>query len=118
MQSPGSQQAGLLSAPCKDWVRSIYNEPHHLSANAIRKLSPVRGCRAMYDRFGDTLSIGRDKSIDLLMAMGYRVRYPKRYGHATQSGTREFANLLVDKRIQGINQVWQADMAHYLYGDT
>jgi len=88
-----------------------------VQANEIRKLSPVRGCRAMYDRFGNTLPIGRDKSIDLLMDLGYRVRYPKRYGQATQSGTREFANLLVNKRLHGINEVWQADMAHYLYGE-
>lgn len=81
-----------------------------------RKLCPSQGCRSMYVEFGNQLPIGRDKSIQLFMALGYRVRYPKRYGRATQSGTREFPNLLVEKQVNGINQVWQADMAHYLYG--
>lgn len=86
-------------------------------ADKVRNGCPTRGCRAMYEYFGETLPIGRDKSVALLMALGYRVRYAKRYGRATQAGTREFPNLLVNKQVTGINQVWQADMAHYLYGD-
>lgn len=83
-----------------------------------RRSCPSKGCRSMYDDFGDCLPFGRDKSIQLFMQMGYRVKYLKRFGKATQSGTREFPNLLVEKDIDGLNQVWQADMAHYLYGDT
>jgi len=83
-----------------------------------RKKCPTQGCRSMYGDFGDKLPIGRDKSIKVFMHMGFRVKYPKRYGKATQSGTREFANLLDKKNVNGINQVWQADMAYYLYGET
>lgn len=86
-------------------------------ANMVRKGCPTRGCRAMYEQFGKTIPIGRDKSINLLMTLGYRTRYAKRYGRATQAGTREFPNLLINKQVTDINQVWQADMAHYLYGD-
>jgi putative transposase len=86
-------------------------------ANKIRKKSPTKGCRAMYESFGHILPAGRDKSINLLMSLGYQVRYPKRYGRATQAGTREFPNLLVQKIITNINEVWQADMAHYMFGD-
>lgn len=84
----------------------------------VRNKCPTQGCRSMYEEFGDQLPIGRDKSIEMFMDLGYRVKYPKRYGRATQSGTREFSNLLEQKDVNGINQVWQADMAHYLYGDT
>lgn len=83
-----------------------------------RKRWPSAGCRTMYDNFGYKLPLGRDRSIRLFMEMGYRVRYAKRYGRATQSGTREFPNLLVDKSVDGLNQIWQADMAHYLHGNT
>lgn len=83
-----------------------------------RKLCPSQGCRSMYEDFGEQLPMGRDKSILVFMSLGYRVKYPKRYGKATQSGTREFPNLLVQKDVNGINQVWQADMAHYLFGNT
>ncbi|MCC5922123.1 MAG: transposase [Cyclobacteriaceae bacterium] len=81
-----------------------------------RKGCPKRGCRTMYEEFAHQFPFGRDKSIDLLMELGFRVRHPKYYGRATQSGTREFANLLTEKNISNINQVWQADMAHYLHG--
>lgn len=83
-----------------------------------RKRCPTLGCRSMYGDFGDQLPIGRDKSIELFMDLGFRVKYPKRYGKATQSGTRAFSNLLEHKDVNGVNQVWQADMAHYLYGDS
>lgn len=93
----------------------------HLASSKLsraRRRCPSVGCRSMYEDFGHHLPIGRDKSIELFMDMGYRVRYPKRYGRATQSGTREFSNLLLEKNVNGLNQVWQADMAHYLYGNT
>jgi putative transposase len=83
-----------------------------------RKRCPTRGCRSMYGDFGDRLPFGRDKSIAVFMDLGFRVRYPKRYGKATQSGTRMFPNLLEQKDVNDINQVWQADMAHYLYGEN
>lgn len=86
-------------------------------ANLMRSRCPTRGCRTMYESFGKLLPIGRDKTISLLMDMGYRVRYRRRYGQATKSGTRQFPNLLIEKTVNGINQVWQSDMAHYLYGD-
>lgn len=83
-----------------------------------RQACPTRGCRAMYEQYGSMWSLGRDKSIALLMRTGYRVRYPKYYRRATQAGSRLFANLLVNYQVTGINQVWQADMAHYLHGDS
>lgn len=106
---------GLLDRPelDEDVIRLVDS-----NLRKARKECPSQGCRSMYDTFGDQLPIGRDKSITLFMELGYRVKYPKRYGRATQSGTREFPNLLVDKQVSGINQVWQGDMAHYLYGDS
>jgi transposase InsO family protein len=80
-----------------------------------RRANPTKGCRAMYEQYGKDWSLGRDKTLDILLRMGFRVKYHKRYGRATQSGTREFPNLLVNKQIDGINQVWQADMAFYLF---
>ena len=87
------------------------------SVERARKSNPTKGCRAIYEQEGQHWPIGRDRSIDLLMDLGYRVRYPKQYKRATQAGNREFGNLLVNKIVTGINQVWQSDMAYYLYGD-
>lgn len=105
---------GALDGTAREDAALRLAGPHLRKA---RKRCPSLGCRSMYNEFGGQLPIGRDKSIRLFMDLGYRVRYPKRYGRATQSGTREFPNLLVKKEIDGINQVWQGDMAHYLYGN-
>lgn len=83
-----------------------------------RKRNPTKGCRAVYEIAGPQWPIGRDKSIELMMNYGYRVKYPKSYKKATQAGNREFENLLVQKEVTGINQVWQADMAYYLQGES
>jgi putative transposase len=82
-----------------------------------RKKRPTKGGRRIYEEFAHKWPLGRDKSIALLMDSGYRVRFPKKYYKATQSGTREFANLLVNKKVNNINQVWQSDMAHYMFGE-
>jgi len=81
----------------------------------VRRSNPTKGCRAMYEQLGHNWSLGRDKTVAILLRTGFRVRYHKRYGRATQAGTRAFPNLLVNKQVTGINQVWQADMAYYLF---
>jgi len=113
-----SRQAYYRSVSDKSGVSELIVRMASSELSKARSRCPSRGCRSMYDDFGHMLPIGRDKSIRLFMEMGYRVRYAKRYGRATQSGTREFPNLLVEKNVNGLNQVWQADMAHYLYGDN
>ncbi len=82
-----------------------------------RKKRPTKGCRSIYDDHAQNWPLGRDKSVSLLIDAGLGVRYPKRYHRATQAGNREFANLLVNKVVSNINQVWQADMAYYLVDD-
>lgn len=82
-----------------------------------RKKRPTKGCRCIYQEFAHKWPIGRDRIVSLLIDSGYGVRFPKRYHKATQSGNREFPNLLVNKKIDDINQVWQSDMAHYMVGD-
>ena len=82
-----------------------------------RKLCPTKGCRSIYDVYGHSWPLGRDRSESLLLESGFGVRYPKKYLRATQAGNREFPNLLVNKLVNNINQVWQADMAYYLVAD-
>lgn len=82
-----------------------------------RKKRPTKGCRSIYEDKGQNWPMGRDRSVALLIDSGFGVHYPKKYGRATQSGNREFGNLLVNKTITNINQVWQSDMAHYIVGD-
>lgn len=98
------------SEPQAPYLASIWPD-----LKRARRANPTKGCRAMYEDYGQNWSLGRDKTVAMLLESGFRVKYPKRYGRATQAGTREFPNLLVSKQIDGINQVWQADMAYYLF---
>lgn len=97
---------------------SVFSESMLQSVRKARKEKPTKGCRAIYERDGHKWPLGRDRSIDLLMRLGYRVKFPKRYRKATQAGKREFSNLLVNRQVTGINQVWQSDMAYYLHGNA
>jgi putative transposase len=82
-----------------------------------RKKRPTKGCRSIYEDYAQSWPLGRDKSVSLLIEAGFGVRFPKKYHRATQAGNREFSNLLVNKTVNHINQVWQSDMAHYLVED-
>lgn len=93
------------------YIKSIWPD-----LKEAREGHPTQGCRAMYEEYGKTWALGRDKSLEILLNGGFRVNYPKNYGRTTQSGTRPFPNHLVSKQVTGLNQVWQADMAHYLCG--
>ena len=70
-----SRQAYYKPVVGKANMESSCLEALYSQANTARKGCPTRGCRAMYEKFGSTLSIGRDKAIELLMENGYRVRY-------------------------------------------
>ena len=88
-----------------------------LDVTQARKGCPTSGCRKIYDGYGGQWPVGRDKSISMLIEAGFGVRRVKKYHRATQAGNREFANLLVNKKVNQINQVWQSDMAYYLIGN-
>jgi transposase InsO family protein len=122
-----------ISSACKifGFTRQAYYKPESKSVEITEKLlsqilpyvitarkkRPTKGCRSIYEDRSQNWPIGRDKSVALLINSGFGVRYPKRYGRATQSGNRDFGNLLVNKTVTNINQVWQSDMAHYIIGD-
>lgn len=91
--------------------------PMITDVHAKRRLNPTKGCRAIYESDGHKWPFGRDRSIDLMMHLGFAVKYPKRYGKSTRAGTREFENKLVNRQVTAINQVWQADMAYYIHGE-
>ncbi len=112
-----SRQAYYKGRNTANLAGPISTKPFIEGVKKVRKGNPSKGCRAIYEQEGHKWPLGRDKSIELLMSLGHRVKYPKSYGRATQAGSREFANLLVDKTVRGINQVWQADMAYYLHGE-
>ena len=59
-----------------------------------------------------------DKSIELFMNMGFGVRYPPNDMKGLPSQAQENSRISLWTKKNGLNQVWKADMAHYLYWNT
>jgi transposase InsO family protein len=78
-----------------------------------RKVCPGMGCRAIYHKYSKQIPLGRDKAIELMLDLGLGVKQKASHVRTTQAGLREFPNLLVNKQVNNINQVWQADMTYY-----
>lgn len=78
-----------------------------------RQVCPGKGCRAIYQDVNEKLPVGRDKFEALMRELGLLVKKPKTYLRTTQAGQRVFDNLLIEKQVNHINQVWQADMTYY-----
>jgi len=62
--------------------------------------------------------IGRDKFIDIIMELGYRVNKPKNYIRTTYSiKSHYYPNLITGMQIMSINTVWQTDITYFQVGD-
>lgn len=81
-----------------------------------REICPGQGCRSIYYDYADKLSIGRDKAELIMGNLGLNIRKPSKYVRTTESGKRLFDNLLTERVLTGLNQVWQGDMTYYIHG--
>lgn len=81
-----------------------------------RRHCPGKGCRAIYYDNADNLPIGRDKAEWLMREQGLMIILKSKYVRTTQAGRRIFDNLLVERVVTYINQVWQADMSYLIIG--
>lgn len=79
-----------------------------------RQLCPGKGCRAIYYNNAEHLPVGRDKAEQIMREQGLMIRSKNKYIRTTQAGKRVFDNLLINRVVNGINQVWQADMSYLI----
>ncbi|MBL4577991.1 MAG: IS3 family transposase [Flavobacteriales bacterium] len=83
----------------------------------VRADHPAMGCRKIHQLLGEDAPTGRDRFECFLLENGFRVRFPRNYVKTTRSlKDRYFNNLVSGKKLNGINQVWQSDIAYIHVG--
>lgn len=89
-------------------------EPFYLGLiEQVREMHPGMGLRTMYEQFGPE-GIGRDAFIALGLRAGYRLRAPENPQITTRAvKNRRYPNLLADKCLTGVNQLWSSDIFYF-----
>jgi hypothetical protein len=83
----------------------------------IREMHPGMGLPTMYE-FDQPADIGRDAFIQVGLSYGFRV---KSFGNATpttfSSPYSRYPNLLTNKTLTAINQLWTSDLTYFRVGE-
>lgn len=83
----------------------------------IRSDQPGCGVEKMYYMLSPDW-IGRDKFLNTMIELGYRINKPKNFIRTTYSiKTHYYPNLILGMQIMSLNIVWQTDITYYLVGN-
>ena len=80
-------------------------------ADDLREDHPGCGVEKMYQIL-EPRFIGRDRFIDTMMDLGYRIRKVKNYKRTTVAGKIVYSNLIKGLEITAPNTVWQSDLTY------
>ena len=84
-----------------------------LIVSQVRKDHPGMALRDLYQVI-QPVTIGRDQFEDYFKQMGYGVVIKRSFKRTTDSsGVIRFPNLIEDKELTGVNQVWVSDITYY-----
>ena len=79
----------------------------------IRKDHPTMNSRAMYYKINPVF-VGRDKFESICRECGFQVERRRNYRRTTDSsGVIRFANLLTNRTITAVDQVWSSDITYF-----
>lgn len=82
-----------------------------LEADDLRSDHPGCGVEKMYDILTPNF-IGRDRFIDTMMGLGYRIKKVRNYRRTTISGKKFYPNLIKGLQISAPNMLWQSDITY------
>jgi len=84
-----------------------------LIVSQVRKDHPGMALRDLYQVIRP-VTIGRDRFEQYFKQMGYGVAIKRSFKRTTDSsGVIRFPNLIEDKKLTGVNQVWVSDITYY-----
>lgn len=82
-----------------------------LEADDLRLAHPGCGVEKMYEILAPDF-IGRDRFIETMMNLGYRIKKVKNYKRTTISGQKYYPNLIKGLEVNAPNTVWQSDITY------
>lgn len=82
-----------------------------LEADDLRSDHPGCGVEKMYTILNPSF-IGRDRFVDTMMNLGYRIKKIKNYKRTTIAGKKFYPNLIKGLKIYKPNTIWQSDITY------
>ena len=84
----------------------------------IRTVHPGMGLESIYTLAKPSEIMGRDAFISVGLAYGFRVVTHQNFARTTFSSPySRYKNLLVDKKLDDINQLWTSDITYFSIGE-
>lgn len=79
----------------------------------VREDHPEMGCKLLYKKVKPE-TMGRDKFFEFYRDYGFKIVPKKCFRRTTDSsGVIRFPNLVKDRELTGVNQVWVSDITYY-----
>lgn len=86
-----------------------------LEADDLREDHPGCGVEKMYYTLQPDF-IGRDRFVELMMELGYRLKRKKNYKKTTTASKIYYSNLIKGMRVDRSSMVWQSDITYIPIG--
>lgn len=86
-----------------------------LEADILKKGHPGCGVEKMYYTLNPEF-IGRDRFVETLMELGYRVKRKRNYRKTTRASKVYFPNLIKGLKVSKPSQIWQSDITYIKVG--
>lgn len=78
----------------------------------LREEHPGCGMAKLYDTL-QPKNIGRDKYIEIIRELGYRIQYKRRYKNTTKGQNSKYDNKIEGMLVSKPNQLWQSDITYF-----
>ncbi len=87
-----------------------------IEAEEVRHEHPGCGVEKLYRTLTPDF-MGRDRFIEMMMEMGFRLKKKRNYRRTTIAGRISYPNLIKGMKINDASQVWQSDITYIPLGD-
>lgn len=114
------QVIGISKQAVQQYARrqEVFNQKFSnllVEADELRKAHPGCGVQKMYDTLRPNF-IGRDRFIEAMMGLGYRLKRKKNYRRTTYPAKVYHPNLINGLEVNAPNVVWQSDITYIEVG--